>query len=1330
MPSTQRLLFTAVPRPPSPDGRPPRVSVFVSPRLYPEGRSGTLAQFPDLANWPETVRGITWTVLLDGQSVPATVDTAPETAPWPALWQALLPADTPVRSHTPPDYADREVRSYSTSTVLDQVRRIWQAVLADSPTRVPADERLLRGIVAAAHGSLGPADDPSSFDAVLAALAAAPIAPRRTPQDTPPGDLDELPVLPLGLGGGRLREVLRQRYTHEQQWLDGQAAAAAEYRQYVEDLEQLRRRAEKLRQDADPAAWLNQAGLRGLYDVRDFHTPPPRTDPHEPEPPHRRPTAPEPDLHQRLALLGGHPLVLRRLGLIVDLTLDPAAPALQQPVHGSLECRARWTARLPDAGPDITAVTLLDPTPSAFRAAAGPAGLVEAGLLRLTAPDGSPRATPVVADPDGAALGTLAATEGLLRRTLWRDSPDRQGADGLPTLRSAGLSLALDGRGALLKESFGRSRALDTGLTDGAPDAAALTAEDLTRGYRVDVRDVTTGTKTPWYSLTARRRTYRVNGLPDFDLVEEGFVQPTATSPGDAGSRPGSALSIGEGLFLWQGWSLSVARPGTPVNGRDQVGHGGSDGEAEAGPLGLHHTDRVVPGSLPPLRFGRSYRFRLRAVDLTGAGPALDDPGLSALLDGAAVSPEVRYTRFDPVPPPELIARAPQGPGDGPARLVLRSDYERLPAPETTERHIVPPRAAQLLAEQHGMLDRDGRPDPAAYATVLAPLEGGSYAALADPPAQPDPAANGAFFIDADTLPTAYLPDPLARGAALRGLPASPGSVHVAFAPGVEADGGPGEAARWPYLRSFRLQLREGPRGSRWYDHERMLVVWLPKADRCEVELSCSLRRPDLDLLGVWEWARDAGLATAALTRAALRGDVWTLTPPRAVQLVHAVRRPLVRPRFRRLGAPREAGSSCATVTGVLHFSRKSTGRVDLIARWVEQTDLGQGNTEAAQGVPEEVPPPGAEPRETTFALPLGPSTAHPSRLEVAQRQDFGDTKHRRITYTTVATTAFRECYADDDPGPFERRSAQQVVEVLASARPTPPKVLRLVPTYGWATGTDAGGRAATSTRHGYGLRVYLDRPWWSSGEDELLGVLLASDLLAPDARFLPFVTQWGNDPLQRGTNLRTDRPRPEHFRSAERIGEYVRLEELPRQRLTVAGHRVAFDQDSRLWYCDVLLDPNLGEEQPYQPFVRLALARWQPYALEGMALSRAVVTDFAQLAPDRFATLLRDAPDTVTVTLSGPHPREPRQLVRARLEQRLPAVPDPDLGWEPVGASITLTRDPVTHTWTGALPTPADLPPGTARVVLEEAELYPLDRHSQQDVTGERLVHLDILPL
>ena len=130
----------------------------------------------------------------------------------------------------------------------------------------------------------------------------------------------------------------------------------------------------------------------------------------------------------------------------------------------------------------------------------------------------------------------------------------------------------------------------------------------------------------------------------------------------------------------------------------------------------------------------------------------------------------------------------------------------------------------------------------------------------------------------------------------------------------------------------------------------------------------------------------------------------------------------------------------------------------------------------------------------------VGGGRLAPAVPEIPRRHEFGDTKYRQVTYDVVATTRFADCFpfaSEPEEGeapagpvrPVARRSTPRTVDVLNSARPAAPKVLYVVPTFGWERRKVQGGEE--STRSGGGLRVYLERPWFSSGDGELLGVVL-----------------------------------------------------------------------------------------------------------------------------------------------------------------------------------------------------------------------------------------------
>jgi hypothetical protein len=297
---------------------------------------------------------------------------------------------------------------------------------------------------------------------------------------------------------------------------------------------------------------------------------------------------------------------------------------------------------------------------------------------------------------------------------------------------------------------------------------------------------------------------------------------------------------------------------------------------------------------------------------------------------------------------------------------------------------------------------------------------------------------------------------------------------------------------------------------------------------------------------------------------------------------------------------------------------------------------------------------------------------------DAAPRHHFNDTMHHRVTYTAVATSRF--CDYFDPKLNFTRSSEPVVVDIPASARPDAPRILYVVPTFGWERQTSTNLKR--SMRFGGGLRVYLDRPWYSSGDGELLGVVLYGEGFPIDREaWKHLVTQWGLDPIWDADRLGTS-PDPFNFplRVAQEFGlsldESTPAGSQGKGRVNVAGHEVAFD--GTRWYCDLTVETYRDD---YSPFIRLALARHQPHALDDAKLSRVVLADFAQLTPDRALLVTSDPyhPRSLNVTISGPvplapapdypdfppmrnRPTKPTRIV-VTLQERDPAISG-DLGW------------------------------------------------------------------
>jgi hypothetical protein len=250
---------------------------------------------------------------------------------------------------------------------------------------------------------------------------------------------------------------------------------------------------------------------------------------------------------------------------------------------------------------------------------------------------------------------------------------------------------------------------------------------------------------------------------------------------------------------------------------------------------------------------------------------------------------------------------------------------------------------------------------------------------------------------------------------------------------------------------------------------------------------------------------------------------------------------------------------------------------------------------------------------------------------------------------------------------------------VPASAAPDAPRVVYTLPTFRWTRSAGAAGQQ-TSVRDGNTLRVYLDRPWFSSGDGELLAVVVA--LRKPGAAKPSFsdipqaqsdrVTQWGLDPLWQSSA-------PNAFAEASHFPRHVAqaVALLPdgSSQVGVVAHRVHWSPERQLWYCDIALETG----RSYMPFVRLALARYQPNAIGGAHLSAVVLADFAQLLPRRRAVLQRTG-QRVSVTLQGPVPtRGPmRDYRRERLPSESPYVEPGYPGMPPPNAAVEMGQNRV----------------------------------------------------
>jgi hypothetical protein len=163
-----------------------------------------------------------------------------------------------------------------------------------------------------------------------------------------------------------------------------------------------------------------------------------------------------------------------------------------------------------------------------------------------------------------------------------------------------------------------------------------------------------------------------------------------------------------------------------------------------------------------------------------------------------------------------------------------------------------------------------------------------------------------------------------------------------------------------------------------------------------------------------------------------------------------------------------------------------------------------------------------------------------------------------------------------------------------------------------------------------------------------------------------------------------------------------------------------------------------------YTPFIRLALVRYQPFALPDAKLSPVALADFAQLTPERSAVFTADPyhPRRLRLTVSGPAPSGPAPVitgsksthpinvatqVTVTLQQRDPLV-HTDLGWQdaPAGSGIIDQQSIIDPSglvrWTGTVDF-ATLPQaGQFRVLVREYE-YLSANYTNVTRVGRRII-------
>jgi hypothetical protein len=457
-----------------------------------------------------------------------------------------------------------------------------------------------------------------------------------------------------------------------------------------------------------------------------------------------------------------------------------------------------------------------------------------------------------------------------------------------------------------------------------------------------------------------------------------------------------------------------------------------------------------------------------------------------------------------------------------------------------------------------------------------------------------EPLLPGQYVVyPANAVRLPYLPDANAPGFAIHDLPSGPFKQDFGGA--------------WPEVNPLRLVLADGPsvnvKGAGG-SAGNTVTIGLPPGTRMSLKYSSTVKR-----------APDMELASASLKSAIEAGQHPLISPAREIVLVHAVQQPR-HPVLRSVDLlvnDRAPGETSAALHGPVGVDGPSTDHVDLVATWQEVID---GFFESD-----------VDPRDTPTEFRSSICSMHVEygdeqvATPPATRHAFGDTKRRDVTYKAVATTRYREYFAPSvaiNPANVTNESPGVVRIIRSSARPPAPKVLYTVPNFRWSESRTSAG-AVVSQRSG-GLRVYVDRGWFATGNDERLAVVLppkGTSITRPE-----LVSVWGNDPVWFAQgDLATLGEDAFVFGEGERDGFSVIHDVETAEavgKVTVVTFKPKFHRERQLWYFDVGMDTNAS----YFPFVRLALARVQPYSIHDLRLSPIVLSEFTQVSARRTTTL------------------------------------------------------------------------------------------------------------
>lgn len=1264
----------------------------------------TLGKFPEIMGWAAKIKQAAGFKVRINNSI--TVDAVADTSVIdPTVWETMLHDDIKVSAFVVPDQSKKLIHAYPVAELNKSILGVYREVGLSSPTRFVKPEVILQNRIIQSAGKY--TIDPKITSTVGSASAtnARKANVRR--------DFKRMDVTP---------QNVVQRNADQKQSRD------------FSQLLRNRNFAELKARSAEPEVQFAR--------FRDFHK-----IEIDKKKIHKIPEVPEFEFHDIIAQMSDYPQVQRKTGLVIDMLVPydtswPAESTIASYPFG-LEFETATEVSV-----NATAYRI---SPSGFFAREKSGSDVKNGFVKLN--NGEFSVTQI--DTDGVAMQTVnhadkqvkvVADRTLLLKSVYArmDADDEdvddeddekvhaedQKGDGMPVIRSAGIAIVKNNIDEYLNIKFNAAIQLNQNLASlrtsqetkkvenfqtlglkadlshmkvVLPETNILYADDVVMGYRMDVAYANTPER--WYSLhfkqdevvcyDDKQNPHPVSGI----APDEGYCQVGMTQD----DEDDEDVFVSGVIARWMGWSLAVERPGFAINqddGTHEKDYIHTDPAEEAkkyaynpkANVRLNVQSKIVPGTLPVLRYGKSYNLRMRTVDIAGNSVALES--VPENPDEALIR-NYTYKRYEPVTTPLVLQGNRMKIGEDIERMVIKSNFDVSvddytepnvdKADKYAQRIFIPPQNSQMSAELHGRFDAAFRNDPAAAKLIYDII-----ISHETPPIKGDPQKD-VYSIDGITFK--YLPDPAVSGVAFF-LDDDSDQTHTqVFSPQLigyaRLRSGASESERleaWLNPKPVMFRLEEGPINAKWDDGKRTLTFYLPKGHRARLRYSSIWNEDDMtQFSGLWDHFSKENKFNAIRSHLN-QGRHWMTSPSRELELVHALQQPYIAPEMTDVAADRGYDDTPAWLKLKVKVHGQSTEKVELEAIWKDLDD------DPLKPVPTEIParkildpisikytdnlkyigyaqPKNSEfkvintvflEKNTTNMRVKSPTNLSKTQLNVAKtakitnqqpsnirtmallpkfslpyilktfgiKHPFDDTRHRFVEYTPKAISRYAEYFkqknAEGSLGYPENLEVSRVgnpgkVNILSSARPFKPEVEYIIPTFNWLKTADKD--TLTHIREGGGLRVYLKRPWFSSGEGEMLGIVInpqAAKATNPNNNDPVMFTQWGTDPifpLPGGTDLYPD---ASLFRWHAKVDNNLAYPETDSLKANVVGYPVHFDAERKLWYADLSVSP----KNRYFPFIKLMMARYQPDSLRisntDVCLSRIVETDFIQLVPER----------------------------------------------------------------------------------------------------------------